>query len=213
MFTGLIEAIGKVNDIRFSGQENELVVQRPEVFEKVKLGDSIAINGVCLTVSRFVRGELVFDVMPETLRSSNLHKLTRGSYVNIERALAVGDRLGGHLVTGHIDGVGRVTGKRLEGNAILFAIQTPEEVTEYLIKKGSVAIDGISLTIGDITNEGFWVSIIPHTLAATALQYRQVGDTVNLEGDIIGKYVVQYLKRRQPSSKGIDFDFLKQHGF
>ncbi|KAF0194875.1 MAG: riboflavin synthase [Bacillota bacterium] len=213
MFTGLIEAVGKVNDIRFSGQENELVVQHPLLFEKIKLGDSIAINGVCLTVSRFAGGELVFDVMPETLRRSNLHKLLRGSFVNMERALVLGERLGGHLVTGHIDGVGRVTGRRSEGNAILFTIQTPEEVREYLIKKGSVAIDGISLTIGDITNEGFWISIIPHTLTATALQYRQVGDAVNLEADIIGKYVVRYLERRQPSSKGISFDFLKQHGF
>lgn len=213
MFTGLIEAIGKVNDVRFSGQKNELVVQHPAQFEKVKLGDSVAVNGVCLTVSRFTTGELIFDVMPETLRKTNLHKLSGGSFVNMERALALGDRLGGHLVTGHIDGIGRVTGRRSEGNALLFTIHTPEAVREYLVKKGSVAIDGISLTIGDITNEGFWVSIIPHTLTATALQFRQVGDTVNLEADIIGKYVVQYLERRQLSPGGISLDFLKQHGF
>jgi len=212
MFTGLIEAIGKVLDVRLSGRVSELTVEHPPSFAHVRLGDSIAINGVCLTVSRFSTTQLIFDLMPETIRKTNLHKLNRGSHVNMERALALGDRLGGHLVSGHIDGVGKVSGIRNEGNAVVFNVQAPREMSSYLVRKGSVAIDGISLTVGDTTPEGFWVSIVPHTLSATALQHRHVGDEVNLEADIIGKYVVEHLARKG-AARGISMDFLRQHGF
>ena len=157
---------------------------------------------------------MVFDVMPETLRKTNLLSLTSGDYVNMERALAVGDRLGGHLLTGHIDGVGQVSARRTEGNAIIFTIHAPEEVTSLLVEKGSVAVDGISLTVGDLEPKGFWVSIIPHTLENTVLQHRRPGDKVNLEADLIGKYVLRYLKRPAPGRPGgITLDFLGQHGF
>lgn len=212
MFTGLIEAIGIVRDVRLYGRANELVLERPAAFSQVKLGDSIAINGVCLTVSQQSLSQLSFDVMPETLHKTNLSELRRGSYVNLERALALGDRLGGHLVSGHIDGVGEIIGRRSEGNAVVFTVKAPQEVRAYLVRKGSIAIDGISLTIGDLTPEGFWVSIIPHTLAVTALQYLQSGDRVNLEADIIGKYVVAYLERRK-TTQGISMDFLRENGF
>jgi riboflavin synthase len=214
MFTGLVEAMGKVKELRLLGQRNQLVIEEPAIAQQVKLGDSVAINGICLTVVQCKGDQLVFDVMPETLRKTNLLSLTSGDYVNMERALAVGDRLGGHLLTGHIDGVGQVSARRKEGNAIIFTIHAPEEVTSLLVKKGSVAVDGISLTVGDLEPKGFWVSIIPHTLENTVLQYRQPGDKVNLEADLIGKYVLRYLKKVAPGRPGgITLDFLGQHGF
>ncbi|BCV25687.1 riboflavin synthase [Gelria sp. Kuro-4] len=214
MFTGLVETMGKVKELRLLGRRNQLVIEEPGIAQQVKLGDSVAINGVCLTVVQCEGDRLIFDVMPETLRKTNLRSLTRGDYVNMERALAMGDRLGGHLLTGHIDGVGQVSARRTEGNAIIFTIHAPEEVTSLLVEKGSVAVDGISLTVGDLEPKGFWVSIIPHTLENTVLQHRRPGDKVNLEADLIGKYVLRYLKRPAPGSPGgITLDFLGQHGF
>jgi len=214
MFTGLVETMGKVNELRLLGRRNQLVIEEPGIAQQVKLGDSVAINGVCLTVVQCEGDRLIFEVMPETLRKTNLRSLTRGDYVNMERALAMGDRLGGHLLTGHIDGVGQVSARRTEGNAIIFTIHAPEEVTSLLVEKGSVAVDGISLTVGDLEPKGFWVSIIPHTLENTVLQHRRPGDKVNLEADLIGKYVLRYLKRPAPGRPGgITLDFLGQHGF
>lgn len=214
MFTGLVETMGKVNELRLLGRRNQLVIEEPGIAQQVKLGDSVAINGVCLTVVQCEGDRLIFDVMPETLRKTNLRSLTSGDYVNMERALAMGDRLGGHLLTGHIDGVGQVSARRTEGNAIIFTIHAPEEVTSLLVEKGSVAVDGISLTVGDLEPKGFWVSIIPHTLENTVLQHRRPGDKVNLEADLIGKYVLRYLKRLAPGRPGgITLDFLGQHGF
>jgi riboflavin synthase len=181
------------------------------------LGDSIATNGVCLTVTSFSKNKFTVDVMPETLRKSSLNELQIGDKVNLERALRLKDRLGGHLVSGHIDGVGEINAKKREDNAILFNISLPAGLRRYLISKGSIAIDGISLTIADLRDEEFMLSIIPHTAEVTTLGQKEIGDIVNLEVDLIGKYVERMLNFKEESKDNneskVDFDLLQQNGF
>lgn len=209
MFTGIIEELGTVRHVA----PGNLELAARTVLEGTRLGDSIAVNGVCLTVTALSPGGFTADVMPETLRRSGLGQLRPGSKVNLERAMAADGRFGGHIVTGHIDGTGTVSSLRREGNAVWVTIAASPELLAGIVEKGSIAIDGISLTVAEVTDRDFAVSIIPHTGAQTTLLDRKAGDTVNLETDILGKYVAKLLGREEPKSSGITMEFLAQHGF
>lgn len=218
MFTGIVEELGKIKKISHGADSARLTIEGEKVLSDVKLGDSIAVNGICLTVVVFNDRFFDVDVMAETLRKTNLEELKPGDRVNLERALQVGDRLGGHIVSGHIDGVGVITRQQREDIAVITEIKAPVEVMKYVVKKGSVAIDGISLTVVDCTNEAFQVSLIPHTAKLTTLGFKKQGDRVNLESDIIGKYVERLLgfganTGSTVSSPGLNLDFLAQNGF
>ncbi|MBO8127573.1 MAG: riboflavin synthase [Peptococcaceae bacterium] len=215
MFTGIIEELGTLQRIERAPESARLVIQAKKVLEKVNLGDSIAVNGVCLTVIDFAPTWFSVDVMAETLAKTNLSKLKPGHKVNLERAMQVGGRLGGHLVTGHIDGIGTIVRREPHGIAVVFFIEAPPEIIRYTVKKGSIAIDGISLTVVDVDKKGFSVSIIPHTFEMTTLGFKKVGDSVNLEADIIAKYVEKMLRRDENDTpvRDIDADFLARHGF
>lgn len=218
MFTGIVEELGKINKIHHGADSARLTIKGEKVLTDVKLGDSICVNGICLTVVMFNDRFFDVDVMAETLRKTNLEELKPGDRVNLERALQVGDRLGGHIVSGHIDGVGTITRQQREDIAVITEIKAPLEVMRYVVKKGSVAIDGISLTVAECTDEAFCVSLIPHTAKLTTLGYKKQGDRVNLESDIIGKYVERLLgfaanTESTGRSSGVSFDFLAQNGF
>ncbi len=193
MFTGLVEELGRVRKISRGADSARITLEAQVVTQDLKLGDSVAVNGVCLTVVEFGSGFLTAQVMAETLARSNLGELQSGSRVNLERALALGDRLGGHLVSGHIDGIGRIAALEKKDIALLITLEAPPKILKYVVEKGSVAIDGISLTVAGHTSGGFQVSLIPHTAALTTLGYKKTGDTVNLEADLIGKYVERLL--------------------
>jgi len=212
MFTGIIEELGSLKGISMGGKSARLSVGAGTVTEDVKLGDSIAVNGVCLTVVEFDTSGFSADVMAETLRRTNLGELKPGDRVNLERALRPSDRLGGHIVSGHIDGVGAIESVVKEDIANVFTVSGPSEVMRYVIEKGSIAIDGISLTVVDHTEKNFRVSIIPHTAAQTTLGVKKPGDKVNLEADVLAKYVERLL----PGGKGkpdITKGYLTEHGF
>ncbi len=216
MFTGIVEELGTLRRIERGAVSAKLHIGARRVLEDVSLGDSIAVNGVCLTVVDFSREQFSADVMAETLAKTNLGSLRPGDRVNLERALRLGDRLGGHLVSGHIDGVGTIVGREPYGIAVVFTIKAPPEVMRYVVKKGSIAIDGISLTVVDHESDGFCVSIIPHTAQLTTLGFKKVGDSVNLESDMIAKYVERMMSRDREEDKkgeGISSDFLARHGF
>ena len=212
MFTGLIETIGTVAGIEKRGTAARLVIQNSLPAGEVSLGDSIAVNGICLTVVGRGTGTHAFDVSPETLDRTAFRKLGRGSRVNLERALRLSDRLGGHIVTGHVDCVAVVAERRSASGNITLAFRIPRKYAPYLIEKGSVAIDGISLTVNSVGPEDFTVNIIPHTASLTTLQDIRAGDEVNIETDIIGKYVGRMLATRQ-EGEGITLDLLAKNGF
>lgn len=217
MFTGLVEELGRVRSIARGADSARLYIAAARVLEGTALGDSIAVNGVCLTVVDMGGDYFAADVMAETLARSNLGGLRPGQYVNLERALRLGDRLGGHLVSGHIDAVGTITALERRDIALLVTVSAPPGVLRYVIRKGSVAIDGISLTVVDVDQHSFQVSLIPHTAKVTTLGYKQVGDTVNLEADLIGKYVERLLTgpggEQKAKPAGLTLDFLARHGF
>ncbi len=218
MFTGILEELGKLRKIQRGSDSAKLTIEGSVVLNDVRLGDSIAVNGVCLTVVRYNDRFFDVEVMAETLRKTNLEELKPGDLVNLERALRVGDRLGGHIVSGHIDGVGEIVSQQREDIAILTDIRAPAGVMKYVVKKGSVAVDGISLTVVDCTDEMFRVSLIPHTARMTTLGYKKVGDRVNLESDIIGRYVERLMNFRETGrDKGsggpLTLDFLAEKGF
>lgn len=215
MFTGLVEEIGVVESIKKSSVSATIIIRAKKVLEDIKLGDSIATNGVCLTVKSFASRSFEVDVMAETMRRSNLADLSAGSKVNLERALRLGDRLGGHIVSGHIDGTGTVKDFKREDNAVWVSIAAPPDILKYVIGKGSIAIDGISLTVAYLDDKSFKVSIIPHTGDETTLLDKNIGDVVNLEVDMIGKYVERLLsfKDEKSSPSNIDMNFLSKHGF
>ncbi|RUM57430.1 MAG: riboflavin synthase [Persephonella sp.] len=194
MFTGLIEEVGRVKDITIRNKSLRIKIEAKKIAEDVKEGDSIAINGTCLTVVDLYEDGFSFDVSEETLNRTNIKYLKIGHYVNLERALRVSDRLGGHIVQGHIDTTSVITGLIPYGEHTILKIKLPNEYRKFVIEKGSIAIDGISLTINKIENNEIFINIIPHTLKNTNLQYRKVGDIVNLEFDILGKYVLQYIE-------------------
>lgn len=210
MFTGIIEEMGTVRRLNQSPNRCELELSASKVLEGTQIGDSIAVNGVCLTVIRLGEEHFTADVMPETLRRSNLGQLKPGSKVNLERAMAANGRFGGHIVAGHIDGTGKILAMQPEGNAVLVTISATPELLRYVVEKGSIAIDGISLTVAKVSHTDFTVSLIPHTGEETTLLKHRAGEIVNLETDIIGKYVEKLM---QPKSNGVTMELLQQNGF
>lgn len=192
MFTGIIEETGTV----LSFGNGKIQLSAKKVLENSKIGDSISVNGVCLTITKMNSNDFYADVMNETLSRSNLGSLKKGGTVNLERAMAANGRFGGHFVSGHIDGTGKITKIQNDGNAIWIYISAPKEILNLIIEKGSVAIDGISLTVAKVSSEDFAVSVIPHTSEETTLTSKKIGDIVNLENDIIGKYVQKLLKKQ-----------------
>jgi riboflavin synthase len=211
MFTGIVEEMGSVKTLRRAAGAARLAVSASTVLGGTALGDSICVNGVCLTVVEMGKAEFSADVALETLNVTNLGELRVGQQVNLERALQLSARVGGHLVTGHVDAVGRIKEKKQEGNSWRIFIETPEIALRYIIKKGSVAVDGISLTVADVDRTGFSVAMIPHTAKLTTLGFKTAGDSVNLETDIIGKYVERLLAGRVEG--GLTLDVLKNAGF
>ncbi len=212
MFTGIIEETGVLQSVSKGAHSSVLTIRAREVLAGTKVGDSIAVNGVCLTATALSADSFTADVMHETLRRSSLGTLAPGSHVNLERAMAANGRFGGHIVSGHIDGTGTVARVQKDDNAIWYTISAPKKLLRYIIEKGSVAIDGISLTVAAVSKADFQVSIIPHTAGHTTLSEKKPGDIVNLENDCIGKYVERLLTFDQPDSK-ISKEFLGRYGF
>lgn len=210
MFTGIIEEVGNISSLNISGTSGSIKVNAFAVLQNTKLGDSIAVNGVCLTVTHLENNSFTADVMAETFRRTNLGQLSNGSPVNLERAMAGNGRFGGHIVSGHIDGTGTISKIQKESNATWYYINAPQQILNLVVEKGSIAIDGISLTVAYVDKSTFAVSIIPHTSSQTILSTRKVGDTVNLENDIIGKYVqklmgIQNNNQSQKDSKILEW--------
>ena len=209
MFTGIIEEVGAV--ARRSGADLAILCEK--VLDDVSIGDSIAIDGACMTVVAFTDDQFVVQVSPESYTKTTLGNLKPGDAVNLERAMATGDRFGGHFVLGHVDGVGRVENVEKQGDFEVWTFSAPEEVAAYLVPKGSVTIDGISLTVIDPSNESFSVAIIPETLRKTKLQSKSQGDAVNLEADVLGKHILHYMKGAGNGAGSITKEFLNRHGF
>lgn len=218
MFTGLIEEIGKIKSIQSGGKSIRLTVSASKIMDDVKLGDSIATNGICLTVVGCDSSSFSADVMPETMSRTNFELLGAGSHVNLERALRVGDRMGGHMVSGHVDGLGEVVGKEQDDNAIWVSIATPKNILKYIVEKGSIAIDGISLTVAYVDDKIFKVSIIPLTQEDTTLTSKKQGDKVNLECDMTAKYIEKFMfhkdeENAKAEKEDISMNFLRENGF
>ena len=215
MFTGIIEEIGTVRRIEHGAKGARLTIQAKTVLEDTRIGDSIATNGVCLTVVSMTDDSFSADVMAESLRRSSLGTLQGGSLVNLERAMAANGRFGGHIVSGHVDGVGRVQSVRRDDNAVWYTVSAPPRLLRYIVEKGSITVDGISLTVARVDGNSFAISAIPHTVAQTVLRNRRPGDLVNLENDIIGKYVEKLLTPAPETGAegGITKEFLAQYGF
>ena len=209
MFTGIIENIGAVKRLTRRGEDALLSIDTTMNFDDVKVGDSIAVNGACLTVTDISGRGFSADVSSETLARTNLRLLKSGDTVNLEKSLRLNSFLGGHLVLGHVDGVGRIQEKVNRANSIQFGVEIDTEVSRYVVEKGSVAVDGISLTVNRCEKNRFYVNIIPHSARNTTLGLKKVADMVNIETDIIGKYVEKFIN----SGKGIDMNFLAEHGF
>lgn len=209
MFTGIVEETGTVVEIRRGTHSAVIVINAEAVTEDLKIGDSVAVNGVCLTVIDFDKNGFSADIMHETLRRSSLAETKRGDRVNLERAMRADGRFGGHIVTGHIDGVGDIVSTRRDDTAVWYTVKADKSVLKYIVEKGSVAIDGISLTVAGVTDSDFSVSVIPHTADVTILGSKKRGDKANIETDIIGKYVEKLNKQ----NSGITREFLTQYGF
>jgi riboflavin synthase len=213
MFTGLIEDLGTVRELRREGSSVRLTVGTALPTADLHLGDSVAVNGICLTVVALGSASFSADVSPETLECSTLGELTAGKRVNLERALRLSDRLGGHLVSGHIDAMATISERFQDHNAARFTFRLPAAVNRFVAEKGSIAIDGISLTVNAVTEETFAVAVIPHTLAMTTLQEKKSGDRVNIETDLIARYLARLLGVERPPPASLNLDFLAKHGF
>lgn len=214
MFTGIIEEIGMIEEVLAQNKSMQLTITAHKVLEDVRLGDSIAVNGVCLTVTSFTSERFTVDVMPETFRDTSLSRLSRGSKVNLERAMAANGRFGGHFVSGHIDGVGVITGKKRVENALYIDIQYSAELSPYLMPKGSAALDGTSLTLFYVSEKELTISLIPHTQEETILAEKAIGDLVNIECDMLAKYVERMLSRKaEKPASNVTMDLLQKHGF
>ncbi len=216
MFTGIIEELGMIATITKKAKSAQLKISASLIFDDLKIGDSVAVNGVCLTVTEISGRQYAADVMYETLSRSNLGDLHSGSKVNLERAMPAYGRFGGHIVSGHIDGTGRITAMEREDNAVWLTVSTVPTILKYIVEKGSIAIDGISLTVARVSADNFAVSIIPHTATATTLLDKRTGDTVNLENDIVGKYIERFSRlsdNQQKTPSNITAEFLAQSGF
>ncbi|MBR6386176.1 MAG: riboflavin synthase [Ruminococcus sp.] len=212
MFTGIVEEMGMVSEITRNGNNSYIRIQAEKVLSDVHIGDSIAVNGVCLTVTRHDGNIFQADVMNETLNRSSLGSLKRGSKVNLERAMSAEGRFGGHIVSGHIDGTGTITNIKNDGIAVWYTVSAKPEIMRYTVEKGSIAIDGISLTVARVSENSFSVSIIPHTAEKTVLSLKKIGDIVNLENDIIAKYVEKLVNIPQ-KKKGVTLELLAEKGF
>ncbi|MBD3107771.1 riboflavin synthase [Bacillus sp. AGMB 02131] len=213
MFTGIIEDIGKITNITRQPNCMVLTISSQKMLEDINLGDSIAVNGVCLTVVSFTDRCFTVDVMPETVKATNIETLQIGSPVNLERAMSAAGRFGGHIVSGHVDGIGKIIRKQKSSNAVYYDIAIKEELSRYCIPKGSITIDGISLTIFGLKDNQLTISIIPHTLEHTVLGFKKENDFVNIENDLIGKYIIHHLDRNSGNKSSISMEFLQQHGF
>lgn len=218
MFTGIIEEIGSIANIKQTGESIVLMIDATKILKDVQVGDSIAVNGVCLTVTSFTVNQFTVDVMPETVNATSLKTLKRGSKVNLERAMAAGGRFGGHFVSGHADGLGIIKGKKPVQNAVYYEIEVASDILKYIIYKGSVTVDGTSLTVFGLSENSFTISLIPHTTSETIIGLKGTGDIVNVECDMLGKYIEHFLSNRfndtQPTRKSTLTDqFLEENGF
>lgn len=214
MFTGIIEEIGTIKNVQGTKDAIIFTINANKIIEDMSIGDSIAVNGVCLTVTEFHADSFAVDVMPETVKHTSLSMLKNGSRVNLERAMSADGRFGGHFVSGHVDGVGKIVKKQRVSNAVYFELEVDEQLTETLIYKGSITIDGISLTIFGLEKNKVTVSIIPHTLSDTILGLKNVGDIVNIECDMIGKYLKKFINQQEVTkSSTLNLSFLKENGF
>ncbi len=213
MFTGLIEEIGVIEEIILGGKSGSLKIGCSRVLDGVKLGDSISVNGICLTVTKFDNRGFIVDFMPETLKVTNLGCLSRGARVNLERALMIGDRLGGHIVTGHIDGTGKIIEFKEKENATEVWIEADNNLMKYIIKKGSIALDGASLTVANLNRSSFMVSIIPLTKKETIILEKKTGDQINIECDSVGKYIERLIEFKDADREKLSVDFLNRNGF
>ncbi len=213
MFTGLIEETGTVCEVCRNGNASFIRIAAEKVLEGTKVGDSIAVNGVCLTVTEHDGKIFRADVMNETLSRSSLGTLKQGSKVDLERAMSAEGRFGGHIVSGHIDGTGTVSNIKQDGIAVRYTISADEKLLRYIVEKGSVTLDGISLTVAAVTDTDFTVSVIPHTAEQTILPFKKVGDIINIETDIIGKYVEKLLRPAEPKKSGVTMEQLMKNGF
>ncbi|KDN59313.1 riboflavin synthase [Exiguobacterium sp. AB2] len=196
MFTGIVEEIGSVKAVKRNGPSLRLTLTGDIVLQDVKLGDSISVNGICLTVTTFDERTFAVDVMPETLKASSLDGVRPGTRVNLERAMPANGRFGGHFVSGHVDGIGRIVKKRPLANAVYVDISCEPSLLRYIVPKGSISVDGTSLTVFDVTERGFTLSLIPHTYSETVLGMKQAGDTVNLECDMLAKYMEKLVNQK-----------------
>ncbi|MDQ0225042.1 riboflavin synthase [Metabacillus niabensis] len=214
MFTGIIEEIGTIKNVQGTKDAIIFTIGANKIIEDMSIGDSIAVNGVCLTVTEFHADSFAVDVMPETVKHTSLSMLKNGSRVNLERAMSANGRFGGHFVSGHVDGVGKIVKKQRVSNAVYFELEVDEQLTDTLIYKGSITIDGISLTIFGLEKDKVTVSIIPHTLSDTILGLKNVGDIVNIECDMIGKYLKKFINQQEVTkSSTLNLSFLKENGF
>ena len=216
MFTGIIEQTGKIKSFRKRGNQAKIAIEFHASTSNLTLGESIAVNGVCLTVVKSVNGYFAADISEETLDRTNLGELKPTDEVNLERSLKISERLGGHFVSGHIDGVGHISKKIKKGEDVLLTIKAPEKIMKYVVEKGSIAVDGISLTVASCDEKSFTISIIPHTEVCTNLKWKKSGDIVNLENDMIGKYVEKFVNLKNRNNEGkskLSKEFLTAHGF
>jgi riboflavin synthase len=218
MFTGIIEEIGSISNIKQTGESIIMTINAKKILKDVQLGDSIAVNGVCLTVTSFSEKQFTVDVMPETVKATSLRSLIRGSKVNLERAMAAGGRFGGHFVSGHADGLGVIKSKKAVDNAVYYEIEVSSDIHQFIIYKGSITVDGTSLTVFGLSENSFTISLIPHTTSETIIGLKGTGDIVNVECDMLGKYIDHFLSKRfngtQSKSKHtITSQFLEENGF
>ena len=215
MFTGIVEEMGAVISLDKTLAGTRMTILASTVMGDLKIGDSVSVNGICLTVVSKSERNFVVEVSPETLSVTTLGRVTAGAPVNLERPMKLNERIGGHLVAGHVDGVGTIRSRHQEGNTIFFTIEAPSEILRYCVTKGSITIDGVSLTINKVGDHSFSIAIIPHTAKVTTLGLKQINDTVNLESDLIGKYVERLLQERSQLPKSttvIDKDYLAKRG-
>jgi riboflavin synthase len=213
MFTGIVEGKARLIRVESRGQGKRWTLELPRDLTEVQLGDSISLNGVCLTVSEKKGQVTEFDISPETLQKSVMSEVREGEQINVERALRLSDRLGGHIVTGHIDGVGIIIEKKEEKEFHRVRIRVPRSVSKYIVQKGSIAVDGISLTVNEVADADVELMIIPFTLEKTTLPQKKVGDRVNVETDILGKYIEKLMDPRSVRTAGVDLSLLAEHGF
>ena len=216
MFTGIVEELGIIRKLHVSGHSGSIEIEAHKVLQNTNVGDSIAVNGICLTVTSLGKDFFTADIMAETVRRSSLKNATSGDFVNLERAMAADGRFGGHIVSGHVDGTGTILSMKKEENAVWVTISAPPSIMKFIVEKGSVCLDGISLTVAAVGESDFKVSVIPHTGGETTLLKKKAGNTINIENDIIGKYVDRLLNFKDSSASdggGITMDFLRKYDF